>query len=336
MGFRTARARPLPVEVVPGPPALHGALDVLVATGAAALGLLVLIGLAGVLGLRVPDAFSALVLAAAAAGTWLLASTPLDGLWRQLLALGVASAGAAGAAVWAMPRAWTSQDRPVRPAGAQIVLAGWTTLARAVALALVAGMLVAALLSRWEFMLAIATFLGVKAAHVLPVALVGMWLTFAMRPARGWRAATTETAQWFNQPLRVGVALAVLVLGLAAVMLLARTGNLSLPLSGVEQRLRTALEDMLVARPRTKEFLIGYPALALMGAAAAVGWRRAALVLGMIGAIGTAGAINSFSHLHTPVLYTAWRTGNALMLGAIIVTPALVALTWIARRWPRS
>lgn len=334
--FRTARTRPLPVEVVPGPRALRVALDVLVAAGAAALGLLVLTGLAGVLGLRVPDAFAGLVLLAAAAGTLVFSSTPFDALWRRCLALGVAVAGAAGATVWAMPRAWPSPDRHARAAGLPMVLAGWQTLARAVALALLAGVFVAALLSRWEFMLAITTFLGVKIAHVLPVALVGLWLAFSARPAGGWRAVVGETAQWFNQPLRVGLALAVLVLGLAAVMLLARTGNISLPLSGVEQQLRTALEDLLVARPRTKEFLIGYPALALMGATAALGWRRAALLLGMIGAIGTAGAINSFSHLHTPVLYTAWRTGNALMLGAIIAAPALLGLSWIARRRPRS
>jgi len=59
-------------------------------------------------------------------------------------------------------------------------------------------------------------------------------------------------------------------------------------------------------------------------------------VFGVVGAIGTAGAINSFSHLHTPVLYTAWRTGNALLLGAIIVLPALLVFTWIARRRPPS
>jgi hypothetical protein len=106
----------------------------------------------------------------------------------------------------------------------------------------------------------------------------------------------------------------------------------SLPLSGVEQQLRSTLEDVLVARPRTKEFLIGYPALALAGTAAALGMRRLAILFGIVGAVGTAGAINSFSHLHTPFVYTAWRTGNALALGAVVVIPALLVLIWIARR----
>jgi len=92
----------------------------------------------------------------------------------------------------------------------------------------------------------------------------------------------------------------------------------------------------LVARPRTKEFLVGYPALVLAGTAAALGWRRAAVPLAMAGAVGTAGAINSFSHLHTPLLYTMWRTGNALLVGAVLAIPAVVVLLWLHRRFGRS
>ena len=331
-GFRTARARPLPPDVVPGSRAVGIALGAVVALGAAALGLLALADLARVTGVRVPGALGPAVLVAAAAGTVAAGVTPHDGLWRQLLALAVAIIGAAGATVWAMPRGWASQRTPPRRPGVGAALAGWATLLRAVGLAAVAGLLVAALLSQWEFMLAISTFLGVKAAHVLPVLVVALWIAFEQRPAAGWQAAVREAAGWIGQPLRVGVALGVLVLSLAAVMLLARTGNVSLPLSGVEQQLRSTLEDVLVARPRTKEFLIGYPALALAGTAAALGMRRLAILFGIVGAVGTAGAINSFSHLHTPFVYTAWRTGNALALGAVVVIPALLVLIWIARR----
>jgi len=128
----------------------------------------------------------------------------------------------------------------------------------------------------------------------------------------------------------------VVAVGAGAVLLLARTGNVGLPLLNAEARLRTVLEDVLVARPRTKEFLVGYPGLVLAGVASSVGWRGAALPLAMVGAIGTAGAINSFSHLHTPLLYTFWRTGNALLLGAAVAVPAAVVFLWIGRRCCRS
>ncbi|MDR7482856.1 MAG: DUF5693 family protein [Armatimonadota bacterium] len=328
LGFTPGRARSLPPDVVPGPPAAAAVLAALAALGGAALGLLVLDDLARTLGVRLPRAVGAAVLIGAAGGTLVATGRSWEELWRQVLALGIAVAGAAGATVWAMPR-------PVPGAGRRI-LAGYLTLARAVGLAAAAGLLVAALLSRWAFMLAFRTFLGVKAAHVVPVVVVGVWLVFAHRPSGGWRAAAAEIAAWLARPLRVGTALALLAIGVAAVMLLARTGNISVPLSSAEQQLRQALEARLVARPRTKEFLLGYPALVLAGAAAASGRQETALAFALLGTVGTAGAINSFSHLHTPLLHTVWRTVHALWLGAVLVLPAAVVVLWIPRRTPPS
>ena len=42
--------------------------------------------------------------------------------------------------------------------------------------------------------------------------------------------------------------------------------------------------------------------------------------------------MNSFSHIHTPLLYTVWRTVNALWLGGIIGAIAAVILVAAARR----
>lgn len=328
LGFTPGRAGPLSPDVVPGPPAAAAGLAALVALGAAALGLLVLDDLARVLGVRLPRAVGAAVLLVAGAGTLVAAGRSWEALWRQVLALGVAVAGAAGATVWALPR-------PVAGAGRRI-LAGYLTLVRAVGLAAAAGLLVAGLLSQWAFMLAFRTFLGVKAAHVVPVVVVGVWRVFAHRPSGGWRAAAAEMGAWLARPLRVGTALAVLAIGVAAVVLLARTGNIGVPLSSAEQQLRQALEARLVARPRTKEFLLGYPALVLAGAAAASDLRETALALALLGTVGTAGAINSFSHLHTPLVHTLWRTVHALWLGAVLAFPAVVVVLWIRHRTPPS
>lgn len=319
-GFALGRAGPLEPLAPPQP------LIWLVALGAAALGVLVVHDIARVLGLRLHALVAAGAVLAATAGTVAAGFTAFDGLWRQLLALATAVAGAAGATVWAMPR------EGLRRWPMAAALEGYATLLRALAIAVVAGLFVAALLSQWAFMLAISTFLGVKAAHVIPIAVVGVWLVFLQRPAGGWRAAWREGAVWIGHPLRIGTALGVLVIALAGVMLLARTGNISLPLAEVEQQLRTTLEDILVARPRTKEFLIGYPALVLAGTAAALRWRRTALAAALIGTIGTAGAINSFAHAHTPLLYTLRRTGNAMLLGIVVALPLVLVLLWVDRR----
>ncbi|MDR7420863.1 MAG: DUF5693 family protein [Armatimonadota bacterium] len=319
-GFAMARARPLEPLGVPAP------LVWLVALGAGALCLLVADGLARAMGVDLPASWRWAVLALILMVTAAVGATRLDAAWRQVLALATAVAGATGAVVWALPRPGT------RPHWAA---AGWGTLLRALAVAVATGVLVAALLSQWGFMMAVSTFLGVKVAHAAPVLLAGLWLAFAGRPGR-WPERLREASGWLARPVGVGAALAAIVVGAGAVLLLARTGNVSVPLSGIEQQLRETLEAALGARPRTKEFLIGYPALVLAGLSAAAGWRRLALPLAMVGAIGTAGAVNSFSHIHTPVVYTFWRTANALLLGALAATPPALVLLWITRRTVRS
>jgi len=125
-------------------------------------------------------------------------------------------------------------------------------------------------------------------------------------------------------------AMAAVLIGFAGIVLLARSGNFGLPVLAIEERLRTITEDLFVARPRTKEYLIGHPALLLAGAAMAAGWRRWVLPLAAIGAIGQAGIINSFSHIHTPLLYTLLRTISALVLGTLLGTLGTWAVLAVA------
>src|SRR3989475_52950 len=152
-------------------------------------------------------------------------------------------------------------------------------------LLVILGALAAALLSGWEFMMAADVFLGVKLAHLLPAILVGVVLATADRPPRHWREGVAQLWAWSSRPLLFRYAAAALVVGLAAVILVARSGNFGLPVLPVEERLRTLTGDLLVARPRTKEYLIGHPALMLAAAAAAVGWRLAVAPLAAVGAI---------------------------------------------------
>src|SRR5256712_2672949 len=97
-------------------------------------------------------------------------------LWRKLLALGTASAVRVVAIAVASPRG-----------GGRPILASLRTLWVASVISLAGGVLVAALLSGWEFMMAADVFLGVKLAHLLPAILVAVVLATADRPPRHWR-----------------------------------------------------------------------------------------------------------------------------------------------------
>jgi hypothetical protein len=97
----------------------------------------------------------------------------------------------------------------------------------------------------------------------------------------------------------------------------------------MELRLRLLLGDLLSVRPRTKELFIGHP---LMLLALYYGWRfRGGPVLLALGAIGQVSLINSFAHMHTPILITLIRTGWGLGLG-IVLGLALLGLLHLIRR----
>ncbi len=231
------------------------------------------------------------------------------GIWvRKLSAL----AGAVAFPVLAV--LWTSRA----PGGGLSSAVAWLWAASAVSAA--GGLVVAALLTDWPFLLASEVFLGVKAATVLPLLLVGgaaLWrVEPAARPASG--AWFDRLRGWLGRPVSTGALLAAAGVIVASAVLLLRTGNTALPLVPLEERLRDALERALVARPRTKEYLFGHPALILALSAPSLGLRRWQPWLLLAGVVGQAGLVNSFSHLHTPVLYTVWRTLNALVLGSVL------------------
>jgi len=196
------------------------------------------------------------------------------------------------------------------------------------------GVMVAGLLSQWAFMLEIRGFLGVKPAHIIPIVVFGLVLAAADAP-RGELWARLRA--WARQPLLLEYGIAVIVIGLAAVFALGRTGNAGLPvLGGLELKSRILLEHLVVARPRTKEYLIGHPFMVLTFALSALGLRRWVLPTAIIGAIGQVGLVNSFSHIHTPLVYVLLRTLYALIFGSIIGAALVILLMWSRRWWSRE
>ena len=319
VGLEPGRAAPLDPVGVPVVLRLVAAVGALAAMG---LGLLFL---GRAVGVPIPERFVWVLIAL---GVVLTAGAALAGpltLWMKVLALGTAAT---------LPAVGIAVMLPRRPARTP-VWSGIRALLLASVISVAAGVLVAALLTEWEFMMAADVFFGVKIAQLLPVLLVALLVWRYDRPARSWRTTVRELWVWSAHPLLLRYAVGVALVGLAAAVLLARSGNFGLPLLGIEDRLRTLLEDLLVARPRTKEYLIGHPALLLAGAAAAAGWRAWVLPLAALAAVGQGGIVNSFSHIHTPLLYTVWRTVNALWLGTLFGALGAVVIFAVARRTAR-
>lgn len=183
--------------------------------------------------------------------------------------------------------------------------------------AILGGILLVGLHSNLDFMLKYNQFRGIKLAFMLPVLLSGLWAL---------KLYGTEAFKLLHKPINL---FSLILIGLGLFGLTAyimRSGNLTLiKPSALEERFRMALEDLLLARPRYKEFLIGYPACFLF---AFFYMRKTLLILpAIIVFVQMAGVsvVNSFCHFHTPLLLTMLRVFNGLWIGVIIGVFALVA-----------
>ena len=100
----------------------------------------------------------------------------------------------------------------------------------------------------------------------------------------------------------------------------------------LEQRIRNDLETILIYRPRTKEFLIAFPAVAAAFAFAARGNRVWTALFGVLGGIGFASVANTFCHMRAHFTVSLYRT----LIGAAIGLVLGILITLIARLWPLS
>ena len=183
------------------------------------------------------------------------------------------------------------------------------------------------LLADSRFMTGVEVFPAVKLALSLPVLIVAAY--FLLSAVRG--------SWWERVKSLLGTRISLLAAGLGLILLgalavlVARSGNFILPVPGAEKYFRNWLEIVLFVRPRTKEFLVGYPALYLAALYYLRGNRSWLWLLAAIGVIAPVSVFNSFSHIHTPLLISLTRTLNGLALGLVIsIIVGLIARRYIS------
>lgn len=201
-------------------------------------------------------------------------------------------------------------------------------------LTLFAGAMVVSVgLYHWLFVLRIHQYFGVKVSLALPPLLVLLYLFKS-------RLLGMSIGQFFLDHLKRFELLILGIVAVGAVLYLTRSGNFPLlPAGSLESLMRGVLERMLFMRPRTKEFLIGYPALWLLSVFPLSAFRPAyQVVLWLAVAVGFTTFLNSFSHLHTPFLFVLLRFGNAVALSIavffvywVVIKVGLAIYHWVSR-----
>ncbi len=246
---------------------------------------------------------------------------------RKLVALLAGIAFPAVACLLTFPRRFGARSRTESlqnsrvPACASAAVRGLALASAITALGIIH---VVGLLATRPFMLHASQFLGIKAQHAVPILIVAMAaLLGAATPDETWlrfKARTTERLRdLWNEPVRIGLLLLGLVALLTLAFVVARTGNDSgVGVSGFELKARSLLDRILPVRPRTKEFLIGHPAFILGLAWWWRGRRKWAIPCFVVGSIGQVSLLNTFCHIHTPLIISIWRDGIGLVLGTIL------------------
>jgi len=237
-----------------------------------------------------------------------------------------------------LPRTGGPNERGVAALGRALAVYAKMTGVTAIGVVLVVGLLAGRL-----FLLKVDQFLGVKLVLVTPVVLTaafyGLGLA-ALGPRAGWDERRETVLLCLRslaaRPLLVGQIIAGVVVLVALALFVARSGNdPGVGVSATELKTRALLDHYLLVRPRTKEFLLGHPALLLGLAAAAAGRdRRWTLPLLVAGAIGQSSLLDTFCHLHTPLLISALRGLIGWALGAVIGALVWVIITRSSARRP--
>lgn len=235
-------------------------------------------------------------------------------------------------------------DIPPRPRAGWLVREILTVSGGFFALNLIGGLLIAGVMGDIRHMLEFEYFRGVKLVFLAPLALTV--LSYLLLGRKGSPMAVTRSLirdglALLSSAVKYRELLLLGLLGVAGLYYIQRSGNFpNVPIPQFELEMRAMLERLLLARPRTKEFLIAYPALAVSVALLPTAFRRFVPVL-ILGAVtGAVSIINSFEHLRTAWAISLLRGINGLWVGLLVGALALAGL-WIlwsllVRVWPEA
>ncbi|MCT1576581.1 DUF5693 family protein [Oceanobacillus kimchii] len=155
-------------------------------------------------------------------------------------------------------------------------------------------------------------FRGVKLLHIFPIviAFIGLFWNDVIDHGK------LLLHKFLHAEIKYWHALIVMIIAVIGFYYISRTGNAG-SVSQVEIAIRTALEELLYVRPRTKEFLIGFPFF-IIGLYLLKYFPLISKLILTFSTIGFLSVINTFTHFHMPLHLSFLRTGYSLLFGFVI------------------
>lgn len=280
-------------------------------------------------------------MAVCVAGAWLIAPNT----YRLIASFAGAVVFASLAAAFFLRRAkMAGQKLPQNASLGAILPRSMGILVLAALLSLAGAMMTAAPLSSTDYMLEMGFFRGVKAAQLIPLAVFCVLFLAYYGFFEKEREANTlqirslldDAVALLRWTLPVWAILAAGAIFLVGRYYIARTGHeTTATVTTVEIVFRNYLENILLARPRTKEFLVAFPCvmLAVYSAVRRLPWFTA--LFGLAGTIGMTSICNTFMHIRTPLYLGFARTACSLALGILLGTVYVLCFELLCRLWLR-
>ena len=196
-------------------------------------------------------------------------------------------------------------------------------LALAIALSLVGAAFLSAILTDSRFLLEIDIYRGVKLTFILPVIFTA--ILFIKRydllqvVGKGLQTLWKRLNGLLDTGLTFRHVVVLLVLLFIAYYFVGRSGHTGgVPVPAIELKMRAFLEQLMYARPREKEFMIGHPMFFLAVLAVyrcAPRWWQ--FVLTCAAVIGQGSLVQTFCHMRTPVVMSFVRALDGYAVGVV-------------------
>lgn len=211
-----------------------------------------------------------------------------------------------------------------------VLIAATWQLALAITISLVGASFVGAILGDVRFLMEIDIYKGVKLTFILPILLMFILCVKRYSLFAGGDDCKNVIARIENflaRPITLKIVFAMIAFAFVAWVFIGRSGHTAgVPVPDIEVKLRLFLEEMMLARPREKEFLVGHPAFYLAAFAVYNKYPRLLSVAFILAAtIGQGSLVQTFAHMRTPIIMSYIRAIDGYLLGAAIGICVLVA-----------
>lgn len=219
-----------------------------------------------------------------------------------------------------------------------IIVKSTLGLTAIVLLCLLGGLTVGAIMSRSDYLVEMSFYRGVKASLLLPMFLFVVVYIIKLGYRRNVHDLEENTffvedlKGFIYENVKVYYLIAAAVLAFIVYIYIARSGHeTNVEALNIEIIFRNFLENVMLARPRTKEILMAFPAFTATIYLACRGYQRILFPFALTSMIGFTSVVNTFCHSRAPIYLSTARTFLSLAMGLVIGIIVLLALEIINR-----